>query len=362
MYRLITLFLLSYKLYGFNSNDYKIPIITENLKQEVIINLAEHENTKSKNNFSILLVHGFLHNSSTFNSMIEEILPLVSKVFVIDMPCSGKSTCPQKRAKNKVSSITFNDNVNALNSVLNFINEKSLKLDAILGHSLGGLTIQALEEKLLKSNSNLKSKYGINSIILIQSIFPREIKWSFKKKALKTFLSTLKISNCGIISKPMNNEHTIELFYSEETNGEIKTPTIFDIKDCLSENFIENSISENSLKIALTLTYSIFGRPSIRENIFSNYNFITYSFANDTLIKPEETENLFRYLSGIKTNEKPSIVSEEKLNDTSYTIKNSSFSNIYIKTLIQVSGEYSSHNGLTMFPSFIKKTIIDLIK
>lgn len=239
MYKILTLFLLSYNLYCDDYIDHKITLITENLDQEIKINLTEYTNTKSKNKFSILLVHGFLHNSTTFNPMIKEILPLVSNVFVIDMPCSGKSTCPQKRANDKVSSITFNDNVNALNYALDDITKNGLKLDAILGHSLGGLTIQALEEKLLKSDSNLKNKYGINSIILIQSIFPREIKWSFKKKALKTFLPTLKLSNCGIVSKPNNNEQTVELFYSEVTNGKVTTPTIYNIESCLKDNFRE---------------------------------------------------------------------------------------------------------------------------
>ena len=125
---------------------------------------------------TLLDVHGLGTTGRVFDPLTGALFadpqqgPRVRRVITIDMVGHGGSTFPTGLPRGtNFGSLTIDDNVSVLRQVVEGLRAQSLGPQMIVGHSLGALTITALQQTLLNEGSNL-SKLGISIALLIAPI------------------------------------------------------------------------------------------------------------------------------------------------------------------------------------------------
>ncbi|MCG6169000.1 alpha/beta hydrolase [Leptospira sp. FAT2] len=131
---------------------------------------------------TVLFVHGFGDNSTLFEPLAKELINQgkAHHVYIMDLPGHGASTMYQGTAAtpSNVSELTVTNYGDALRALLSvMVNTEKRKITTIVGHSIGGLVIQLIQNRFRSTGSSLLSAYGIENTILIASDIPSPLPW-----------------------------------------------------------------------------------------------------------------------------------------------------------------------------------------
>ncbi|EMM98975.1 putative lysophospholipase [Leptospira noguchii str. 1993005606] len=133
---------------------------------------------------SVLCVHGFGDNSTIYEPLAKELINKgkARNVYILDLPGHGNSTVTQGSASlpkyaSDLTLIHYSDALRALLSEMTVTEGK--KIHTIVGHSLGGIVIQLVQNQLVTRGwgGNLLSSFGIENTILIASDIPSPLPW-----------------------------------------------------------------------------------------------------------------------------------------------------------------------------------------
>ncbi|TGM57053.1 alpha/beta fold hydrolase [Leptospira adleri] len=133
---------------------------------------------------SVLCVHGFGDNSTIYEPLAKELInqSKAHTVYILDLPGHGESTVSQGSASSPkyVSDLTLIHYADALRALLSQMTvTEGKKIQTIVGHSLGGLVIQIIQNQFVTRGlgGNLLSSFGIETTILIASDIPSPLPW-----------------------------------------------------------------------------------------------------------------------------------------------------------------------------------------
>ncbi|EMO52570.1 alpha/beta fold hydrolase [Leptospira noguchii] len=133
---------------------------------------------------SVLCVHGFGDNSTIYEPLAKELINKgkARNVYILDLPGHGSSTVTKGSASlpkyaSDLTLIHYSDALRALLSQMTVTESK--KIHTIVGHSLGGIVIQLVQNQLVTRGwgGNLLSSFGIENTILIASDIPSPLPW-----------------------------------------------------------------------------------------------------------------------------------------------------------------------------------------
>lgn len=170
--------ILTYNVVGRNASN-----MTTNYK----LNVVQYRNTSfiQSGIKNVLCVHGFGDTSTIFEPLAKQLIlkGKANNVYILDLPGHGGSTMTKGTAAHpsNISELTVQNYEEATRALLDTMPSTMIWPDlptTIVGHSIGGLVVQLLQNKLKSQNSSLFKRYSITKTVLIASDIPYPLPWS----------------------------------------------------------------------------------------------------------------------------------------------------------------------------------------
>jgi pimeloyl-ACP methyl ester carboxylesterase len=147
------------------------------------IHASIYNNPQNKGVATILAVHGFTERATMFGPLADAIYAdsilkvAVKRIVSIDLVAHGDSSPPTLPSPLKYGDLTIEDNISVVIQAIDKLRAANMGPKIIMGHSMGGLAIQGVQEALLAQNSSL-SAHGVYGAILIASVPNRGVNWT----------------------------------------------------------------------------------------------------------------------------------------------------------------------------------------
>ena len=147
------------------------------------IHATVYSNARAGSGTNILAVHGFTTTGFEFGSLAAAIFQdpflgrAVRRVIAIHLPGHGDSGFPANLPDGvRFGDLNIDDNVSIVLQAIDALKDQGLAPRALIGHSVGGLDVQAAQEVLLARHSSLAA-HGILSAVLLAPIPPHGQPW-----------------------------------------------------------------------------------------------------------------------------------------------------------------------------------------
>jgi len=173
------------------------------------VGTTENDLTPSEVTFNVALrgtgsstIHGHIYNNPTKGGIVTVLAvpgltetgfiyaPLAQVIFAdrglsravkriigIDMPGRGDSTFPSNLPGGlRFGDLAIDDNVSVVVQSIDALRSRGLGASVIIGHSMGGLEIQAAQQALLSAGSSL-SAHGVFGAALLAPVPPHAQQW-----------------------------------------------------------------------------------------------------------------------------------------------------------------------------------------
>lgn len=247
-----------------------------------------------------LAVHGLAETAETWRPLAKKIFnaPLygstVKRIIALDLPGHGKSLPPVGLQNVLFGELLIDDNISVILQSIMKLQEMDLAPRVIMGHSMGGLAIQGLQEALLNSDLSL-AHLGIFRAILFAPVPASGADWN--------------MSDSGDISD--------FIFTTTELGTFVKFPPEVDLiggsYTVLDGSIVPNAPSLEELEVygsmepiftVLQLTSGnpeLPPRPYARQGAFSIVNgtiLNLIAFSQDVLVPEANLNALYTYLTG----------------------------------------------------------------
>jgi pimeloyl-ACP methyl ester carboxylesterase len=151
---------------------------------KVAIHAVVYRNDAARNGANVLAVHGLSETGFTYRPLAETIFrdPIlkrkVKNVIGLDLPGHGDSGFPTGLpAGVRFGDLAIEDNVSVIIQALDALRAKRLAPRVIVGHSMGGLEVQAAQQALLAQHSSLAA-HGVFAAVLLAPVPPHGQAWS----------------------------------------------------------------------------------------------------------------------------------------------------------------------------------------
>lgn len=147
------------------------------------ISATVHENPKAPFGATVLAVHGFTETAAMWEPLAGALFAhpatkfRVKRVIALDLPGHGNSPIPVLTAPAAFGTLTIYDNVGVLIQAIDILRARGLGPRVVMGHSMGGLEVQAAQEQLLASGSSLAKK-GVFRAILLAAVPVADVDWT----------------------------------------------------------------------------------------------------------------------------------------------------------------------------------------
>ncbi len=153
---------------------------------DINVNVYVNENaTNWSNHGKIFAVEGMSHTANCMQPLAEELFLNphqieINEFFAIDMPGRGGSGLPEGVEGFRLEDMYLEDYIAVIEGALSYLNDDlNIYPKTILGHSMGGLEVILLQDKLINEGTNMKKKYKIKNALLLAPAIPAPVNWSF---------------------------------------------------------------------------------------------------------------------------------------------------------------------------------------
>ena len=263
------------------------------------IHARVEDNPSGRGAATILAVHGLTATGATFGPLADAIFAdtnlsrVVRRMIWIDMPGHGESSFPTLPAPTRFSDLLIEDNVQVLIQSIDALRARRLAANVILGHSMGGLAIQAAQEALLAQGSSL-ARHGISAAILLSAVPARGSVWTMPPLGdLSAFIVTSDTALGPYLDLPPGFGPVFTTL-SGAVVPNAPTP-----EEVLANDWI--AIEPLTTLLELTGTSAPLWRPQVRSKAFSvdkGTLLSVISFSQDILTPAVDQDDLYAYLTG----------------------------------------------------------------
>jgi pimeloyl-ACP methyl ester carboxylesterase len=251
---------------------------------------------------TIMAVHGFTERGSMWEPLSSAIFAdgalglAVKRIIAIDMPAHGGSGVPSLPSPLLFGDLLIEDNVSVVIQSIDALKAMGKGAQIVMGHSMGGLEVQASQEALLAQNSSL-AKHGVFGAILVDAVPARGTQWT----QLVTPDVTQFIVNDPTLGTIVNVPAAIEPFAGGFTtlSGSIApntpTPATFTANNWVGPEPITTAAE-------LIGTSAPLWRPAVRQNAFclANATVLTVIAGSQDVLTPIVDQGiLYTYLTGL---------------------------------------------------------------
>jgi pimeloyl-ACP methyl ester carboxylesterase len=240
---------------------------------------------KNAGNKTLLAVHGLAHTGATFEPLAHELFKKtgsdkIDRVLALNFPGRNGSGLPSNK---QFGDLTIEDYTEVLLGVLDQL-PKQIKIESLVGHSMGGLIVQTAQNSLRSAGTSLQKEYGIKNVYLLAPSIPNPLPWLFADSVadsrIPAILTFLKSSDpiLGDYLQLLSRRPAIQaqllgvwlsIFFTNSL-GEFAPGTPF--TTALELNYVSN---EALIMIQQLLGFNLesgsngFARPSVNPGIFN---------------------------------------------------------------------------------------------
>ncbi len=267
---------------------------------------------------NILLVHGLCHDGDgwemTAGLLADTFNDSVFRVCAVDMPGHGSSGWPERALLGNIGIDDYVRSIQVMTGAIVAYDELDDGELVLVGHSLGGMVIQATQQKLFEQNSSLYYEYGIDDVVLIAPTLPEDVLWTtvYSVDVFSTLLKGLTFSSQGCLGESTKYEDWLELFFIDSTTGNLYTT----LPSQQTVQYINSSEPCTAVMQMLGIDTNP-GRPEISAGIFAPTNLKIVSFSRDQYVSTSELTALYSHLVGDNTG---GIVTIDAPHDGIYTV------------------------------------------
>jgi len=139
-------------------------------------------NERLRRGETVLAVHGLSETAATFEPLARKLFAdrtlgrRVKRIVAIDLVGHGQSGFPEGLPDGSFGQLTIDDNISVVLSAIEALSDEGLAPSTIVGHSMGGLTVQAVQQVLLSQGSSLAER-GITKAILLAPVPGGDQPW-----------------------------------------------------------------------------------------------------------------------------------------------------------------------------------------
>lgn len=251
---------------------------------------------------NILAVHGMTGTAATWKPLAEEMIgtPVwgntIKRVMAVDLPGHGKSAIPESLPGGPFGNLIIDDNMSVILQTILALQGKGMSPRAIMGHSMGGLAIQGLQEALLNENLSL-AMIGVMRAVLFAPVPTSGSVWN---RGPDSDINPFIVGEAG--DTVLGQYVYIPAEYARlgasfaTLNGSL-VPNLPSL-----EEMATYTGAEPLYAILQLVGYEGFPpRPYAREDAFSILNgtlLNIVSFSQDTLVSQGDLDALYPYLTG----------------------------------------------------------------
>lgn len=148
------------------------------------IHAGVYNNPRNKGDSIVLAVHGMTETATVYEPLANAIYSdgylknNINKIVAIDLVAHGLSGAPTGLPDpTTFGDLLIEDNVSVIIQAIGYLNAIGIGPDAIMGHSMGGITVQAIQEALLAQGSSL-SALGVTKAALIAAVPNYGAQWT----------------------------------------------------------------------------------------------------------------------------------------------------------------------------------------
>ena len=272
-----------------------------------------------KGNVTVLAVHGLTEVGSMFEPLAKTVFAdptlknVVKRVVAIDMPAHGLSSAPTLPSPLTFGELLIEDNVGVLISSIAYLCSIGKGPQIVIGHSMGGLALQAAQETLLAKNSSL-SKLGVSGAILMAAVPARGTTWT-RYPGADVSVYIVQDPKLGTIFKMPVAYCGLSGGFNTLTGAVIAAaPTP---QTCIANNWMGPEPMAALTELTGTLAVNPddqacqgLCRPYVRAGAFAPKNGTTLTvlgFSQDILAPSVDQARLYTYLTGLKSNARNSL-------------------------------------------------------
>ncbi len=271
----------------------------------VSIHADVFDNSPKHGLLTILAVHGLSERGSMFGPLASAIFAdrtlgaVVKRIIAIDMPAHGESGVPTLPSPLLFQDLLIEDNTSVVLQSIDILRGLHEGPQIILGHSMGGLEVQASQETLLAQNSSL-AKHGVVGAVLVDAVPARGTQWTqpVEPANLADFIVTDPVLGT-ILDLPAA---------AGQLTGAFTTLSGAIVPDAPSQaTFVANDwIGPEPITtlLELTGTSAPLWRPFVRQNAFAIRNgtiLSVVSGSQDILTPQIDQPLLYTYLTGLSS-------------------------------------------------------------
>ena len=175
---------------------------------DINVNVYVNENAINQaDHGKIFAIEGMAHTANCWKPFAEELFMRtdpeleINEFYAIDMPGRGGSGVPYGGTL-LLENMYMEDYLTVIEAALSFMNdEMGVYPNTIMGHSMGGLEVILLQNKLIDDGTNLRKKYKIKNAILLAPAIPAPLDWAFLTNGGATAIQPFAqyISGLGIV-------------------------------------------------------------------------------------------------------------------------------------------------------------------
>ena len=252
---------------------------------------------------TVLAVHGFTEVGSMFEPLADAIFAdpvlgvAVKRIVSLDMIMHGQSSAPTLPSPLKFGDMVIEDNVSVVIQAIDILRARGLGAQVIMGHSMGGLEVQAAQEALLAQGSSL-AKHGVFGAVLIDAVPARGTVWTIPAPA--------DVSQFVVLGDPVLGTYLNLPAAIGPLTGAFTTLLGTLVPSAPSQaTFVANGWmgpEPITLTLELTGTSAPLWRPFVRQGAFKPFNgtiLTVISGSQDVLTPAADQDDLYTYLTGL---------------------------------------------------------------
>ncbi len=252
---------------------------------------------------TILAVHGLTETAETWRPLTEQMFATqpwgktVKRVIAIDLPGHGNSPIPTGLPGGTFGQLLIDDNMSVIYQSIVALQAMDMAPRVIMGHSMGGLAIQGLQEALIAQEASF-AYLGIFRTILIAPVPVASSVWT--QGPASDVTSYILGEEDGPLGQYVYFPAIVQQLYG----GSYNTLTGGVVPNVPSLELVETYNAPEPLWTLSQLTGAsplLPARPDAREGAFSIMRgtlLNVISFSQDVLVPAGDLDDLYAYLTG----------------------------------------------------------------
>ncbi len=271
------------------------PGVTADLHATVFVN-----ETHPCNGNVALAIHGLLHTAATWEPLVASLFEdnpagrKMCRVVALDMPGRGGSVVHNM----PFAAVTLDDDVTAALGALDQLEALNIRPDTLFGHSMGGLVVQLMQQRLVSHDTDLRRAYGVKDVVLLVSGTPRQVPTAAIDSGMlaQTMMAFAQIDPVTGTARISDAAWAWIFFAPNPADPTLVVPGAPTPGEVAARHY--------NAPESLALLGILMNRPGIDVGIFATGHgtaLTVVSCEYDVVLRPDEARALYAYLTGEDT-------------------------------------------------------------